>query len=49
MLANHTPTTTLATSDLARAKTFYESLGFTADNSEPGGWTFTSGDAKFFV
>jgi catechol 2,3-dioxygenase-like lactoylglutathione lyase family enzyme len=49
MLAHHTPTTTLATSDLARAKTFYESLGFTADDSEPGGWTFTSGDAKFFV
>lgn len=49
MLNRFTPTTTLATADLERAKAFYEGLGFTAQDSMPGGWTFEAGTGGFFV
>lgn len=51
MLSDATPITTLPTSDLARARGFYEGvLGFApADQEMPGGVIYTSGSGSFGV
>jgi catechol 2,3-dioxygenase-like lactoylglutathione lyase family enzyme len=50
MLNGFTPMATLPTSDLERARAFYEGLGFTAaDEETPGGVMFTAGEGGFLV
>lgn len=50
MLSAHTPTPTLAVTDLATARTFYEgTLGFTTTDESPGGVTYASGSGSLFV
>ena len=49
MLTQFTPHPTLAVSDLARAREFYENvLGFTGEE-EAAGVRYTAGDARFLV
>ena len=50
MLQTSTPLTALATTDLDRAKAFYEGLGFTVRDTSPfGSLVFTAGDGGFLV
>lgn len=50
MLTNYTPGATLPTTDLGRARAFYEGLGFTVDEESPfGSLRFRSGDGGFMV
>ncbi len=49
MLNAVTPHATLPTTDLDRARRFYEGLGFEVDGETPGGLRFTSGDGGFLV
>lgn len=50
MLANHTPSPTLAVSDLDRAKAFYEGvLGLVPQGDPPEGVMYGAGDATVFV
>ena len=50
MLNGFTPHPVLATSDLERARAFYEGLGFTGTEETPGGGVmYTAGDGQFHV
>lgn len=50
MLADHTPIATLAVSDVARAREFYENiLGFTPEEEEAEGIVYASGSSRFLV
>lgn len=50
MLGNHTPTPTLAVTDLARAREFYEGvLGLTAQGDPPEGVMYGAGSGSLFV
>jgi catechol 2,3-dioxygenase-like lactoylglutathione lyase family enzyme len=50
MLNTYTPGAALPTKDLARARAFYEGLGFTVGETSPfGSLWFASGDAGFMV
>ena len=50
MLSDATPGATLPASDMARARAFYEGLGFEADEEYPDGSVmFASGDGGFLV
>ena len=50
MLSDHTPVTTLAVTDLERARAFYEgTLGFTAQEGAPDGAMYRAGASAFLV
>ncbi len=50
MLSDHSPTPTLATSDMDRARAFYEGvLGFMPNEESIGGIFYSSGGSKFFL
>jgi len=49
MLSGFTPHTVLATADLARARSFYEGLGFTGEETPGGGVLYTAGEGHFHV
>lgn len=50
MLRDCTPMPTLATSDLGRARAFYEgTLGFVADEDVPEGVAYAAGSTRFLV
>lgn len=50
MLSSYTPVATLPTSDLTRARSFYEdTLGLTVQHDMPGAVTYTCGSGNLFV
>jgi catechol 2,3-dioxygenase-like lactoylglutathione lyase family enzyme len=51
MLSDHPVYTTIATADVARARTYYEgTLGFSVDTEDPaGGVYYRSGTTRFYV
>ncbi len=50
MLSDHTPVSTLAVSDIARARAFYEGvLGFRPHGDAPDGVLYRAGDGTFLV
>ena len=50
MLSDHTPVTTLAVTDLERARAFYEgTLGFTPQEGAPDGALYRAGGGTFLV
>ena len=50
MLSDHTPSTTLATTDPARSRAFYEGvLGFEPTEESGGGLFYRAGSGSFFV
>jgi catechol 2,3-dioxygenase-like lactoylglutathione lyase family enzyme len=50
MLSQHTPVATLPTSDLSRARSFYEgTLGLSTEREGIGGITYSCGNAGLFV
>ena len=50
MLADHSPVTALAVSDLERARAFYEgTLGFSPQQENEEGVIYGSGSGRFFV
>jgi len=50
VLSDHTPVSTLAVSDIARAREFYEgTLGFRPHGDAPDGVLYRAGDGTFLV
>ena len=50
MLSSYTPVATLATSDLTRARSFYQdTLGFTVQRDGMGGVSYTCGRGNLFI
>jgi catechol 2,3-dioxygenase-like lactoylglutathione lyase family enzyme len=50
MLGDHPAAATIATADLARARTFYEeSLGLKVDMEDPGGILYVSGESRVLL
>ncbi len=50
MLSNYTPVATLPTSDLTKARSFYEdTLGLTVERDGMGGVSYTCGNGNLFV
>ena len=50
MLSQHTPVATLPTTDLSRARSFYEdTLGLSTERESAGGIAYRCGDAGLFV
>jgi catechol 2,3-dioxygenase-like lactoylglutathione lyase family enzyme len=50
MLSQHTPVATLPTTDLSRARSFYEdTLGLSTERESIGGITYNCGNAALFV
>jgi len=50
MLSSYTPVATLPTSDLTRARSFYQdTLGLTVERDGMGGVSYTCGDGNLFI